>query len=60
VAARAAAAGGTAGAPEDIPYGRMATVTDPFGTEFSVIAEARRAAGLTRGRRRRPPSRLGL
>jgi uncharacterized protein len=38
VVARAAAAGGTAGAPEDIPYGRMATITDPFGSEFSVIA----------------------
>ncbi|BCL29912.1 VOC family protein [Streptomyces aurantiacus] len=34
---RAIAAGGTAGAPEDTPYGRMATVTDPFGVEFSVI-----------------------
>jgi uncharacterized protein len=38
VTARAAAAGGTPGAPEDIPYGRLATITDPFGTEFSVIA----------------------
>ncbi len=34
---RAIAAGGTAGAPEDTPYGRIATVTDPFGAEFSVI-----------------------
>jgi predicted enzyme related to lactoylglutathione lyase len=36
--ARAAAAGGTAGAPDDFLYGRMATITDPFGAEFSVIA----------------------
>ncbi|MEU9183917.1 VOC family protein [Streptomyces sp. NPDC048484] len=35
---RAVAAGGTADAPEDTPYGRSATVTDPFGVEFSVIA----------------------
>jgi predicted enzyme related to lactoylglutathione lyase len=34
--ARAAEAGGTAGAPEDFVYGRMATITDPFGAEFSV------------------------
>ncbi|MQA83350.1 MAG: VOC family protein [Streptosporangiales bacterium] len=38
VAERAAAAGGTPGAVDDTPYGRMATITDPFGTEFSVIA----------------------
>jgi predicted enzyme related to lactoylglutathione lyase len=38
VVAQAVAAGGTAGAPEDFLYGRMATVTDPFGTQFSVIA----------------------
>ncbi len=38
VVARAAAAGGTSGAPEDFRYGRMATITDPFGTEFSVVA----------------------
>jgi uncharacterized protein len=38
VVARATAAGGTAGVPEDFLYGRMATVTDPFGAEFSVIA----------------------
>jgi predicted enzyme related to lactoylglutathione lyase len=37
-AARAIAAGGASGAPQDIPYGRMAAITDPFGTEFSVIA----------------------
>ncbi len=35
--ARALAAGGTAGTPEDAPYGRMAPITDPFGTSFSVI-----------------------
>jgi hypothetical protein len=35
---RASAGGGTAGAPEDFLYGRMATITDPFGAEFSVIA----------------------
>jgi uncharacterized protein len=38
VVAAAIAAGGRAGTPEDFVYGRMATVTDPFGTEFSVIA----------------------
>lgn len=36
--ARAVAAGGTAGEPEDNPYVRMATVTDPFGAELSVGA----------------------
>ncbi|MGQ0840192.1 VOC family protein [Actinokineospora sp.] len=34
--ARVTAAGGTAGTPFDMVYGRMAQVTDPFGTEFSV------------------------
>jgi uncharacterized protein len=38
VVERATAGGGTAGAPEDFVYGRMATITDPFGAEFSVIA----------------------
>ncbi|MGW0546766.1 VOC family protein [Streptomyces altiplanensis] len=38
VAERAVAAGGTAGAPEDFPYGRTAEITDPFGTVFHVIA----------------------
>jgi predicted enzyme related to lactoylglutathione lyase len=38
VVERAVAAGGTSGPPEDFIYGRMATITDPFGTEFSVIA----------------------
>ncbi|GAB3430923.1 VOC family protein [Actinophytocola sediminis] len=31
-------AGGSAADPEDAPYGRSALVTDPFGTEFSLIA----------------------
>ena len=38
VAAAAGAAGGRATDPEEFVYGRMATITDPFGTEFSVIA----------------------
>lgn len=38
VAAAAGAAGGGATDPEDFVYGRMATITDPFGAEFSVIA----------------------
>jgi predicted enzyme related to lactoylglutathione lyase len=37
VVGRAVAAGGTADTPEDSPYGRIATLTDPFGVEFSVI-----------------------
>ena len=37
IVARAVAAGGRAGEPNDMVYGRIATVTDPFGTEFSVI-----------------------
>ncbi|MFI6282032.1 VOC family protein [Streptomyces sp. NPDC050988] len=37
VAGRAVAAGGTADTPEDTPYGRSATLKDPFGVEFSVI-----------------------
>lgn len=36
--AKVTAAGGTSAAPEDTVYGRSAIVTDPFGTEFSVIA----------------------
>jgi uncharacterized protein len=31
-------AGGSADAPQDMLYGRYAVVTDPFGTELSVIA----------------------
>jgi predicted enzyme related to lactoylglutathione lyase len=34
--ARAAGAGGSPGTPEDFVYGRLATITDPFGAEFSV------------------------
>ncbi|MFE0026898.1 VOC family protein [Amycolatopsis sp. NPDC059021] len=37
-AARVKAAGGKATAPEDTPYCRMSTITDPWGTEFSVGA----------------------
>jgi len=35
---RATAAGGTCGEPEDMVYARLATITDPFGVEFSVGA----------------------
>jgi predicted enzyme related to lactoylglutathione lyase len=38
VVARAAEAGGSPSAAEDFVYGRMATITDPFGAEFTVIA----------------------
>jgi predicted enzyme related to lactoylglutathione lyase len=38
VVARAAEAGGSPGTAEDFVYGRMATITDPFGAEFTVIA----------------------
>lgn len=34
--ARAVAGGGRATTPEDFVYGRTATITDPFGTEFTV------------------------
>ncbi|GAA3124843.1 VOC family protein [Streptomyces rectiviolaceus] len=37
VARQATASGGTSTTPEDIPYGRIATITDPGGNEFSVI-----------------------
>jgi hypothetical protein len=37
VVARARSAGGTSGEVEDMHYGRIATITDPFGAEFSVI-----------------------
>ncbi len=43
VVAAATAHGGQAGAPDDFIYGRLANITDPFGTEFSVIT--RPAAG---------------
>jgi predicted enzyme related to lactoylglutathione lyase len=39
---RARAAGGSATEPEDFVYGRIATVTDPFGTEFTVGARPKR------------------
>jgi uncharacterized protein len=38
VLARAGDAGGSPGVAEDFVYGRMATITDPFGAEFTVIA----------------------
>ena len=38
VVRRANEAGGKAGEPTDMQYGRIAAVADPFGTEFSVIA----------------------
>lgn len=39
--ARAIAAGGGASEPSDIVYGRIAQITDPFGTPFSVGARPR-------------------
>jgi predicted enzyme related to lactoylglutathione lyase len=41
VVARAVAAGGTVGPVDDMVYGRLAAITDPFGAEFSVIARPR-------------------
>lgn len=38
VVARAIAAGGSADAPSDMVYGRIAQITDPFGTPFSIGA----------------------
>jgi predicted enzyme related to lactoylglutathione lyase len=40
VVARARAARGSSGEPEDFLYGRLAVITDPFGAEFSVIVRA--------------------
>lgn len=37
VVERAVQAGGSSDTPYDFEYGRLATVTDPFGAEFSVI-----------------------
>jgi uncharacterized protein len=37
VVRRALERGGTSAGAEDFVYGRMATITDPFGAEFSVI-----------------------
>jgi len=45
VLARVASAGGTAGAAEDMVYGRIATVKDPFGAEFRIGAPLTNAAG---------------
>ncbi len=36
VVARAKAAGGSASAPSDFVYGRIAEIADPFGTPFSI------------------------
>lgn len=38
VAEAVAGGGGTVSPPEDFVYGRMATLTDPFGAELTVIA----------------------
>jgi uncharacterized protein len=38
VVERAVAGGGRATTPDDFIYGRLASITDPFGTELSVIA----------------------
>jgi uncharacterized protein len=38
VTERARAAGGRITGVDDSPYGRMATIIDPFGAEFSIIA----------------------
>jgi uncharacterized protein len=46
-AARAVAAGGTSSRPEDMLYGRLAAITDPFGTQFSVIARPPPGQGST-------------
>ena len=37
-ARRAVDAGGTSAEPYDMIYGRVANITDPFGTEFDVCA----------------------
>jgi predicted enzyme related to lactoylglutathione lyase len=37
VVRRANETGGKGAAPTDMLYGRLAMLTDPFGTEFSVI-----------------------
>jgi predicted enzyme related to lactoylglutathione lyase len=42
VVERAVAGGGGATTPKDFVYGRVATVTDPFGTEFTVGAPPKR------------------
>jgi predicted enzyme related to lactoylglutathione lyase len=40
---RARAAGGQAGEPSDLVYGRIAEITDPFGASFSIGAPPRSA-----------------
>jgi predicted enzyme related to lactoylglutathione lyase len=45
VVAAATAAGGQAGEIQDIVYGRIATLHDPFGVEFSVIARPSEQGG---------------
>jgi uncharacterized protein len=45
VVERAMAAGGRASDPEDMLYARIATITDPFGAEFSVGARPRSRGG---------------
>jgi predicted enzyme related to lactoylglutathione lyase len=42
---RAIEAGGKAGTPEDFVYGRLAHITDPFGTDFSVGSRPRPQRG---------------
>lgn len=42
---RAIAAGGSASTPSDFVYGRVAEVSDPFGTQFSVGARLRSQHG---------------
>ena len=44
-AERATAGGGGCTTPEDFVYGRTATVTDPFGTEFTIGSPPKGAAG---------------
>ncbi|TJZ81236.1 VOC family protein [Rhodococcus oryzae] len=43
--AAARAAGGVADDPTDMPYGRTAEITDPFGAKFTVGSPARGASG---------------
>lgn len=45
VVARAAAAGGSPGRAEDMVYGRIAEITDPFGAKFSVGSTLPDASG---------------
>jgi uncharacterized protein len=45
VVATAIATGGGSEEVQDMRYGRIATLTDPFGTEFSVITRPRQEVG---------------